>query len=382
MRMMPSAGKLGIKEISEPLLRPVMPELDSIRGIAILAVLFYHGFYWGTDLTAFPPYERLIITAFWAGRLGVNLFFVLSGFLITGLLLDSRDRNGYYRRFYIRRALRILPAYLAIIVILAVTHKSTSGFLLLSLAYMSNLTPLFGVAISYPVLWSLAVEEQFYLIWPTIVRRLSRQSLLYCSLAAIIFSPICRLISFYFAERRGFVSFVINDYTWNSADGLACGAALAIILREYELDRKRVLQVCYLCISLALAIWILGLPFGIMSRQTLVGTVLQVVPWHFGFVALLGIFLYVGTGKRPSVVRIQFLRFFGEISYGLYLIHLLVFNGFDWIAQRITIPGMGWSKMLDLTVRFVYVVGASVLLAYLSRSQFEGRFLRLKNRFS
>jgi peptidoglycan/LPS O-acetylase OafA/YrhL len=369
-------------KIDEPLLRPVMPELDSIRGIAILAVLIYHGFYWGTDLTVFPRFERLIITSFWAGRLGVNLFFVLSGFLITGLLLDSRERNDYYRHFYILRALRILPAYLATMAILAATHYATSAFILLSLAYLSNLTPLFGVSISYPVLWSLAVEEHFYLIWPTIVRRLSRHALLYSSVAIIVFSPICRLFSFYLAQSKGFVSYVINDYTWNSADGLACGAVLAIILREYDLDRRRVLQACYFCILLAVAIWILGLPFGIVSRQTPVGTALQVVPWHFLFVALLGIFLVVGTGERQSIVRVRFLRFFGEISYGLYLIQLLVFDSFDWIARRYVVPGMGWSKMSDLTVRFVYVACASVVLAYVSRRQFEDRFLQLKNRLS
>ena len=84
-----------MKNIDEPLLRPVMPELDSIRGIAILAVLTYHGIYWGTDLTVFPRFVRLIITSFWVGRLGVNLFFVLPGFLISGLLLDSRGRIDY-----------------------------------------------------------------------------------------------------------------------------------------------------------------------------------------------------------------------------------------------------------------------------------------------
>jgi peptidoglycan/LPS O-acetylase OafA/YrhL len=100
------------------------------------------------------------------------------------------------------------------------------------------------------------------------------------------------------------------------------------------------------------------------------------------FVALLGLFLLVGTSPRPSVVRIRFLRFFGEISYGLYLVHLLVFNSFDWIARRYRVPGMGWSKLSDLTFRFACVACVSVLLAYVSRRQFEDRFLRLKNRFS
>lgn len=359
-----------------------MPELDSIRGIAILAVLIYHGFYWKTDLSVFPRFERLIITTFWAGRLGVNLFFVLSGFLITGLLLDSRCRKDYFRRFYIRRGLRILPAYLATIAILLAIHYTTSAFIVLSLAYLSNLTPLFGVAIGYPVLWSLAVEEHFYLVWPTIVRWFRVQALLYCSLAIIVLSPICRLVSFYIAHNRGSVSFEINDYTWNSADGLACGAVLAIILREYNLDRRRLLQVCCLCILLSATIWIFGLPFGIISRQTPFGMALQVVPWHFLFVALIGICLVVGTGQRHSLVQIPILRFFGEISYGLYLIHVLVFEGFDWLAKQYRVPGIGWGKMSDLAVRFAYAGCGAVLLAYLSRRQFENRFLKLKSRLS
>src|ERR1019366_1588280 len=101
------------------------------------------------------------------------------------------------------------------------------------------------------------------------------------------------LISLHLAQSKGIVSFKMNDYSWNSADALACGAALAIIIRTYDLDRRRVLHVCYSCILLAVAIWILGLPFGITSGRTLVGAALQVVPWHFLFVALLSIFLVV-----------------------------------------------------------------------------------------
>lgn len=132
-----------------------MPELDTIRGLAILGVLLYHGLYWNVNLSNFPSLERIILTGMWAGRMGVDLFFVLSGFLITGILLDSRNRQDYYRRFYARRALRILPAYLLILAILAVTKYTPLSFVLLSLIYLSNLTPLFGIPIAYPVLWSL-----------------------------------------------------------------------------------------------------------------------------------------------------------------------------------------------------------------------------------
>ena len=88
--MVPGKNKLAA-DAAEPLLRPVMPELDSIRGIAIVSVIIYHAFYWSVNPETLPRWQRLFLTATWPGRLGVNLFFVLSGFLITGILLDTRS---------------------------------------------------------------------------------------------------------------------------------------------------------------------------------------------------------------------------------------------------------------------------------------------------
>ena len=127
----------------EPLLRPVMPELDTLRGLAILMVILYHGLYWNVDLPRYHGVLRVFLTAMWAGRLGVNLFFVLSGFLITGILIESRDRSDYYKRFYVRRALRILPAYLVILVILAAARYAPISFILLSLLVSIQLDPAF-----------------------------------------------------------------------------------------------------------------------------------------------------------------------------------------------------------------------------------------------
>src|SRR6266852_2646380 len=93
------------------LFRSHMPELDTLRGLAILGVLLYHGLYWARDLSPFSPIQRRILSVASVGQFGVNLFFVLSGFLISGLLLDSKNRPDYYLRFYLRRALRILPSY-------------------------------------------------------------------------------------------------------------------------------------------------------------------------------------------------------------------------------------------------------------------------------
>jgi len=126
-------------ETHQPLLRSRMPELDTLRGVAVLMVIFFHGFYFVTGAARFHGLIRWFVMATGAGWMGVNLFFVLSRFLISGILLGSRDNPGYYRGFYLRRALRILPAYYGLLLLLLVTaraglgeHQASWGFLALS----------------------------------------------------------------------------------------------------------------------------------------------------------------------------------------------------------------------------------------------------------
>src|SRR5215467_16184886 len=101
-----------------------MPELDSIRGIAVLLVLFFHGFGFRYGLEGLSGLPKLFVAATLPGWIGVNLFFVLSGFLITGILLDAKSKPNYYKNFYTRRALRILPLYYAVLLFLAVLTRS------------------------------------------------------------------------------------------------------------------------------------------------------------------------------------------------------------------------------------------------------------------
>ena len=169
-----------------------MPELDSLRGVAILAVVFYHGLYWSAvdvPLRGLASWLRLLSRAGWTG---VNLFFVLSGFLITGILLDTRDRPDFYRRFYARRALRILPACYATLAILWVAGISTPAFVGLGCVFLSNVSPLLGVPMSYGPLWSLSVEEHFYLLWPTLVRRLGMRLISAAAALIIVLEPLAR----------------------------------------------------------------------------------------------------------------------------------------------------------------------------------------------
>jgi peptidoglycan/LPS O-acetylase OafA/YrhL len=363
------------------LLRPEMPELDAIRGIAVLGVLFYHGLYWGLDLSQFSKFERTLLTGMWLGRLGVNLFFVLSGFLITGLLIDARNKATYYSRFYIRRALRILPAYSLTILILLATRSAPLKFIVLSIFYLSNLTPLFGVAIAYPVLWSLAVEEHFYFLWPLIVRKWTNKALFGLLGFVIIFSPVSRLVSFYLTSSHGFVSFACNEYTWNSLDGLACGGVLAIYLRDFNPSRAVFQKTLLVLLGIALFIWGIGIPFGIVTRQKPMGAALQVTPWHFLFVALIGMSLVIGSGRYRRFVQLKPLRLLGEASYGIYLYHLLIFALFDRIVGH-SGSSAGHSRFAMLLIRFLIVSTIAIFVSLISRRKFEDRFLELKTRLA
>jgi peptidoglycan/LPS O-acetylase OafA/YrhL len=158
----------------------------------------------------------LFVRATSGGWAGVNLFFILSGFLITGVLLETKNRPDYYRRFYWNRILRIVPAYCSVLLLLALLGRfATPGhqvsswqFLGLSAVYLSNMTPLFRVAMQFPVLWSLSVEEHFYMAWPLLTRNLSRRGLAVVAIVIAIMSITWHLANFF----RGHDFFA--QYTW------------------------------------------------------------------------------------------------------------------------------------------------------------------------
>ena len=153
----------------------------------------------------FSGLTRLLMLATQLGGLGVNLFFVLSGFLITGILLDSKEKPQYFRRFYTRRALRILPAYYLLLILLAVLHSASMAFLGLSFVYLANLTGLFGMACGYGPLWSLAVEEHYYIICSPVIYKLTRRHVAIVAIALCLLMPVLRAVSF----------------TWDTLSGLA-----------------------------------------------------------------------------------------------------------------------------------------------------------------
>jgi peptidoglycan/LPS O-acetylase OafA/YrhL len=314
------------------------------------------------------------VLATWPCRIWVNHFFVLSGFLITGILLKARDDGNYYKRFYTRRALRIFPIYLLLLLTLAALGYPRS-FLLLSLIYLSNVVQLFGVPLAYGVLWSLAVEEHFYLIWPFMVRKLSRRNLEILAIAIIVLSPFIRLIGLHWAIP-GDEQWLL--YTWNTMDGLAAGAFLALFIRRTNSDRQSLFRACWVSVALAAVIWAIGIPLGIVTRKHPVGLVLQTVPWQCLCFATLAGFLLLGTTRWRFLVRSSVLGFYGYISYGLYLIHTLIFDLSDHLHIRNYLPGYGHGPFADILARLAYFGFVATFIAWLSRKYFEELFLRRK----
>lgn len=352
-----------------------MPELDTIRGIAILGVVLYHAFYWGRDLSVFPVWQRRFLLSMSPGQFGVNLFFVLSGFLITGILIDSKKRPDYYSRFYFRRILRILPAYYFTILLLILLGVTSRGFLLMSLAYCANLCGLFGIALSYPVLWSLAVEEHFYLVWPAVVKRFTEQKLIYVVSAIVIFSPVSRYLYHMHAAHTG-TNTTSYYYTWNNADGLALGALVALLLRRPDWKRQQLRNLCIAFLVLVVLIVTIGYPESV-TRRTPLGDALQFASCNLASAGLLGIFLLVGSSSWKSVVTPTPLIFLGKISYGLYLYHVLFFR---WVVPRIHFETwMHLSQWEGMWLRAFVAGGMAVVFSYLSRQYLEEPFLRLKD---
>ena len=362
-----------------------MHELDTVRGIAILLVVFFHGFGFEFGTTGLSGLPKLFVLATLPGWMGVNLFFVLSGFLITGILLDSRGTAQFFKTFYVRRALRILPAYYLLLLVLwivprigIVDHRQISWqFIAVSLLFLSNVANLFGVPMQYGPLWSLAVEEHFYLLWPAAVRFVSLRALAGLALGIFVGCPLLRAIAFELKYEYG------NPYTWLVADGLAAGALLAIYCRWPGVARTHVRRLSLLCMGFALLLLATGLPFGILRAGTLLGAgSLRITVLHLFFTGTLGAALLLGSSQWRWLVQIPVLQFFGEISYGLYLIHMLVFDIVDHFTVQY-FPSISGAAVRghfgSMAARFVIAGGISVGIAWISRRTFEARFLDLKH---
>lgn len=356
--------------------------LDGVRGLAILLVLVYH-FTMGMSGQGWPA--RILFKLTSVGWCGVNLFFVLSGFLITGILADTRSSAHRFRNFYMRRALRIFPLYYGTLLVLfgliPWLSQWTEGFQGIEQAwpwlwsYGTNiLISVQGKWFPMSHFWSLAVEEHFYLVWPLLVFTLDRRTAIRVCLGMIGLALVVRI----WQVQHGLV---LSAYTLTLSrmDGLALGALIALAIRgEQGLEAivplaKKGAQLSGAAILLV-ALWRFGLRFHDSVVQTL-GYLLLDLFFASGIVVL------VAAPKVAPLARLfnlSVLRTLGRYSYGIYVYNSI----FILIADGLAIPQLVavWTDSI-VVERLVYVtiaMGFTLSMAWLSWHLVEKHFLRLK----
>jgi peptidoglycan/LPS O-acetylase OafA/YrhL len=340
-------------------------ELDSIRGLAALAIVFFH---------------------LWFDRFGilgsaVDLFFVLSGYLITTIILNNALTDRFLLTFYVRRGLRIWPIYYLVLLALICFYpllptKETLGELPYYLTftqeiprYMPSSGPTFPSAFRHT--WSLAIEEQFYLIWPPLLWWLGRRRLPATALALVGLAVTARVL--------GLSSFIVITH----CDGLALGGLLAGLLSNRDGRGALVTGLARVLGALAVAAAaLLGVMIALpaLSRSGWPAMVPGVIVAGFKplllnliFFVMVGLVVLYSGHRRLAWLRDRRLVYLGTISYGIYLYHHFIFEIYK-LYERYY--GWGGSLLLDFVK-----LGASIMVAALSWRFIEQPFLSLKGRF-
>jgi peptidoglycan/LPS O-acetylase OafA/YrhL len=380
--------------------------LDGVRGIAILLVLVVHFF---SLLTPHSRFDRVFFAVTGGGWAGVDLFFVLSGFLITGILLDTRESAQYYSRFYARRVLRIFPLYYAFLLavgllvgpLLIAVQARLPGFFGSSqaenlqlfhenqwwyYAYLTNVVKVIKGSASLALwtgpFWSLAVEEQFYLVWPVIVRRMTRERLLIAAISAVVLAFVIRWLFILLVPDATTAAVAAYVLTPSRMDALALGAIVAIALRDEAL-RQRLQRIAPLTAILAASV-IASL--GIMrSGFSLVDPLIETI--GFSANAVLGaalITLSVTSARSGLLNRIlswRVLTILGAYSYCLYVIHTAYYFAVSRVFQHFGPPLVLGSEIPAGIVVFIASTAVLTGIGWVSWHAFEKRFLALKKHF-
>ncbi len=330
-------------------LRPYFPELDGVRAVAVIMVMAFH---FSQEWRWYPP---MIF-----GQTGVDLFFVLSGFLITTILLQSPHGSwDEVRKFYTRRTLRIFPLYYGYLIVGSLIGVSIPAWYWV---YLQNMPLAVGAPLAGPVhFWSLAVEEQFYLLWPFLVLFAPRRHLL-----AIMGSIVVAT----FVLRLGLAGTHVDVFyfTFTRFDGLAAGGILAILHHRRQLAAWRMAFLGLLAASLVLLLvqWRLSHGQGVIWVQGTKTTAATLL-----YAASIGVVLTTGGSPVHRLLAAAPLRAIGRVSYGMYVFHPLVFAVVP--AELSGVPLAGQAGLAFVAV---------FLVATASWYGFERGFIVLKTRLA
>lgn len=340
--------------------------LDGLRAIAALMVMFFH-FFRGEGIAITSEHLRLWAKISILGQSGVTLFFVLSGFLITRILISTKYDANYFKVFYIRRGLRIFPLYYFFLI---------CYYFLPALFYGSSITPFkeqlcfytymqsFASTFKWKVdgpghFWSLAVEEHFYLFWPIVVYLLSTKNLYRVIIGIIVGAIILRVYMLTHAIE-------IHYFTFTRFDSLAAGALLAVLETNGVFTEKNAKKFTLLALIgsfLTILIWIL-----FTGKQSMI---IQIFKYDFDLTVYFGIIGAVLCLRKESkfskLLCSPFLLFTGKISYGLY-----VFHPFAFAIARGNVRFDFWPFSLLIAFSLTFVL--AILCYYI----LEKRFLSIK----
>jgi peptidoglycan/LPS O-acetylase OafA/YrhL len=363
-----------------------IPALDGVRGLAILAVLFYRfglqgDFYLSTDPSDQLP--QWAVLALSLGQRGVDLFFVLSGFLITGILFDAKGQSQFFRHFYTRRVLRILPLYYASLVLFLlvipciltpaqfpIKHAQEDQHWLW--LHAANLSFLFRGEWSLGRLdhfWSLAIEEHFYFVWPLVIFLCNRRTAMWVCAIGFFASPLARIAWI----KAGGVDVAIDTLTIFRLEGLLAGAWLALAVRSPQ----------GLAAIARPAKWVLLGTSLLLAPTLLTDKRLLTIPetlYAAFFAATLAVILGSATNSWTTrICESRFLRFFGKYSYAMYIFQNPLVPLMALLFTSNQLESLTGSFVAGRVIYGLLMAAATTLAALASWNLFEKHFLALKD---
>lgn len=370
-----------------PLNHKFYPALDGVRGLAFLMVFAFH-----------------YVTFFW-GWTGVDLFFVLSGFLITGILFDTKETPHRIWNFYIRRTLRVFPLFYGLLAallltfpffkwrwdtgwfswpfflgnllrLLALDQSNASTWLLVQGRLLSSTVP--RMQLSFSHLWSLCVEEQFYLFWAAMVFYVKdRRRLIGICLAFIVITPLLRVLGAHVIPALRGPADILYRTTFLRCDALLFGGLIALIQRgEHKRMLLNIARLGFLACSATLILWLALDP----AARVLHGTrfPLWTYTWGLSFVDLFATTVVVMALEPSSwihrLLMLKPLRWTGRLSYGAYILHEIPHTIYLTEGRRLHASTQNRIALLALV--------CTLSMAWVSFRFFESPFIRMKEALS